>query len=105
MIRKMNLSKKDRSREGVKYISRIPPNELAGVDFVDYGGDATFLHMQDTLSLYAMIIFIGNRAKKKTADKVAKAVSASWASFSRGVGYYCDRPRFRIYGYRIFTLL
>ena len=42
-------------------VAKIPISdtfdELVGMDFVDYGGGATFLHIRDTFSRFACIIF------------------------------------------------
>ena len=39
-------------------------NELVAMDFVDYGDQATFLHIQDTFSRFPVITFIGTRERK-----------------------------------------
>ena len=76
----MNLSKK-----GYVRVAQIPisknHNGLAEMDFVNYGDEATFLHLQGACPKYYTISFTGDKKKKdQTADKAARAVLANWIS-------------------------
>ena len=46
-------------------VAKIPVSdtfdELVEVDFADYGGYATFLHIQDTFSRFPFVIFLEQR--------------------------------------------
>ena len=39
-------------------------NGIAGVDFVDYGDQETFLHSEDTLSRYSIIAFVAHKKRR-----------------------------------------
>ena len=46
-------------------------DELAGMDFVDYGDCATFSHIRDTISRFPVVIFPGaNKKGLQTAEMV-----------------------------------
>ena len=50
--------------------------------FVDYGDEATYLHIRDTYSRYHTVTFIGTKTKKEqTADKLVDDVWGNCVSF------------------------
>ena len=60
-------------------------NELAEMDFVDYGGQATFLHIRDTCSRFPAITFTGNKEKGRTNGRNGERnVISEWISFFFG---------------------
>ena len=64
-------------------------NDLSGMDFVDYGGEATFRHLQDNLPRYSSITFIGAKKKKgRSSGKVVNSALTNWVSFFWDTGYY-----------------
>ena len=76
-IRENTLNdKKDESGQGgfFQRSANIPIsgtfNDLAEMDFVDYGVGGTFLYMRYTFSRYPMITFIGN--KKRRGNRLIK---------------------------------
>ena len=49
------------------------------MDFVDYGGHATFLHIQDTFSRFSVIRFLGAKKRdEQTAEMVRETVISNW---------------------------
>ena len=57
-------------------------NELVGVDFVDYGDLATFLHIRDNFSRFSAIVFLGTKKEERTAEMVREsAISNRMAVF------------------------
>ena len=55
-------------------------SELAEMDFEDYGDYATFLHIQDTSSLFSVAVFIGDKKMAKTAGMVSETAILHWLS-------------------------
>ena len=54
-------------------------NEVVEMDFVDYGGQATFLHIRDTFSRFPVITFMGTKRKEeKTAEMTKGNVISEW---------------------------
>ena len=49
-------------------------NELVEMDFADYGGYATFLHIRDNFSRFSAIIFFYERKRKNKRRKWRKKV-------------------------------
>ena len=51
------------------WVTNIPlsktSDELEGMDFVEYGGRATLLHLRDTFPRYATGEFIGNKKSRR----------------------------------------
>ena len=57
-------------------------NELVGMDFVDYGNQATFLHIRDTFSRFPLITFTGTKKKEEqTAEMAKETVISEWVDF------------------------
>ena len=58
-------------------VAKIPISdtfdELVGMDFVDYGGGATFLHIRDTFSRFSAIILRGEEKGERTAEMVKES--------------------------------
>ena len=49
------------------------------MDFVDYGGCATFLHIQDTSSRFSVAILLGTKKREEqTAEMAREAVISNW---------------------------
>ena len=83
MIGAMNSRRKDYSEEWPKIHISKTSDELSVGDLPDYGDEADFLHLQDTLSRYPWANCIGDKKKKEhTACKVVRAALANWVSFS-----------------------
>ena len=79
--------KKDDFKQGRMFgrVAKIPiantPNELAAVDFADYGDFATFLHIQATLSRISAIIFMGTKKKEEQkAGAVRVEAIPNWSA-------------------------
>ena len=75
--------KQEMLRRGV---AKIPisktSNEIAEMDFVDYGRDATRPRVQDTFAQYVRITFIGARKHmEETSGNVAREVLTNWVCF------------------------
>ena len=63
-------------------------NELAGLDFVDYGDHATCPHLQHTFPMYSIIVFIWDKNKEEqTFDKSINAILTHFGIFFWNAGY------------------
>ena len=55
-------------------VAKIPiannSNELVGMDFVDHGDQATFLHIRDTFSRFSVITPMGIKKKEEQTSEI-----------------------------------
>ena len=64
-----------------------PPDELAEMNFADYGRQAAFPHLPDTFPRYSVIVLLVVRKGRQMADKSADDPDPM-CSFLRGAGYH-----------------
>ena len=80
MIKKGDF-KKERMFAGLDKIPRSDTlNELAGMDFADYGDSATSPHIHDTFSRFSAIVFLGAKKKEEQTAEMAGGVISDWVA-------------------------
>ena len=74
-------------RRVTKILISMTSDELAGMNFADYGRQAAFPHLPDTFPRYSVIVLLVVRKGRQMADKSADDPDPM-CSFLRGAGYH-----------------
>ena len=86
LIRRINSGKKDCFGGTTLHIPKTSM-ELAEMNVVDYGDQATSVNRQDTSSRYSMVKSTGNMKRRKTDDKIVNAIFGKLGKFFFGSPY------------------